>query len=205
MPKLGMAPIRRKQLVEAAIAVIHEVGFSNATVVRIAKKAGVSSGIVHHYFASKDDLLFETMRSLLADLRTDTVARLSEARTPAERIRAIIDASFGEAQFDAQVFSAWLALYGNARQSERLQRILDIYHRRLNSSLMHDLRKLMDERGARRLADGIAAMIDGLWLRYALSGQPPDPEVPRTLTRDYFTAACNQTSNTGTGGLRVAS
>ena len=203
MPKLGMAPIRRRQLVEAAIAVIHEVGFANATVVRIARKAGVSSGIVHHYFASKDDLLFETMRSLLADLRADTVARLSAATTPAERIRAIIDASFGEAQFDAQVFSAWLALYGNARQSQRLQRILEIYHRRLNSSLLHDLRKLMDEAPATRLAEGIAAMIDGLWLRYALRGQPPDPDIPRALTREYFMAACEQTSNMGMGGLRV--
>lgn len=205
MPKLGMAPIRRKQLVEATIAVIHELGFANATVVRIAKKAGVSSGIVHHYFASKDDLLFETMRSLLADLRADTVAGLSAATTPTERICAIIDASFGEAQFDAPVFSAWLALYGNARQSQRLQRILDIYHRRLHSSLMHDLRKLMDEAAAGRLAEGIAAMIDGLWLRHALSGKPRDPDIPRALTREYFMAACEQTFNTATGGLRVAS
>ena len=74
MPKLGMAPIRRKQLVAAAIAVIHEDGFARATVARIARRAGVSSGIVHHYFADKDDLLLSTMRSLLADLRADAVA-----------------------------------------------------------------------------------------------------------------------------------
>ena len=67
MPKLGMAPIRRKQLVSAAISVIHEDGFARATVARIARRAGVSSGIVHHYFADKDDLLLSTMRSLLAD------------------------------------------------------------------------------------------------------------------------------------------
>ena len=48
MPKLGMAPIRRRQLIEAAIAVIHEDGFAQATVARIARRAGVSSGIVHH-------------------------------------------------------------------------------------------------------------------------------------------------------------
>ena len=58
MPKLGMVPIRRRQLVEAAIAVIHEDGFTRATVARIAKYAGISSGMVHHYFKDKDDLLF---------------------------------------------------------------------------------------------------------------------------------------------------
>ena len=96
MPKLGMAPIRRKQLVEAAIAVIHEQGFANATVARIARQAGISAGMVHHYFKDKDDLLFATMRHLLAELRADAVARLSRAADPRQRIRAIIDACFGE-------------------------------------------------------------------------------------------------------------
>jgi len=192
MPKLGMAPIRRRQLVEAAIAVIHEEGFGQATVARIARRAGVSSGMVHHYFEDKDDLLFTTMRHLLAELRADAAARLSRATSPRERIRAIIDACFSEAQFDEQVFSAWLALYGNARQSPRLQGILSIYHRRLRSSLMHELRHLAPLPEAMRMAEGIGAMIDGLWLRYALTGKPDQPETPRALTHDYVTAALEQ-------------
>ena len=205
MPKLGMGPIRRKQLVEAAIAVIHEHGFSNATVVRIASQAGISTGMVHHYFKDKDDLLFATMRHLLAELRSDAIARLSRAAGPAERIRAIIDACFGEEQFEEQVFSAWLALYGNARQSGRLQSILSLYHRRLRSSLIHELRRLVPEEEAQRLAEGIGAMIDGLWLRYALTGKPRDPETPRALTHDYVLAALEQSFNPARGGLNMPS
>ncbi len=205
MPKLGMAPIRRQQLVEAAISVIHEQGFNHATVARIARQAGVSSGMVHHYFKDKDELLFATMRHLLADLRVDASARLKAARTPRDRIRAIIDASFGDAQFDERVFSAWLALYGNARQSERLQRILGIYHRRLRSSLLHDLKHLIGADDAERLAEGIAAMIDGLWLRYALTGKPDNSGTPRALTRDYFAASLEQSFNRAREGLREAS
>lgn len=205
MPKLGMGPIRRKQLVDAAIAVIHEQGFSHATVARIARKAGVSSGIVHHYFADKDELLFETMRSLLAELRRDAAARLAAAVTPKDRIGAVIDASFGDGQFEEQVFSAWLALYGNARQSPRLQRILLLYHRRLHANLVHDLRKLVPEPEARRVAEGIAAMIDGLWLRYALTGKPDDARQPRSLTREYFDAVLAQAFNRPADTLRVAS
>ena len=201
MPKLGMAPIRRKQLVDAAIAVIHEQGFANATVLRIARRAGISAGMVHHYFHDKDDLLFATMRHLLAELRADAVARLSAAKGPQQRIRAIIDACFGDAQFDEQVFSAWLALYGNARQSERLSSILSIYHRRLRSSLLHELRRLLPAPEAFRLADGIGAMIDGLWLRYALTGKPDNPETPRGLTRDYLASSLDQASNRAVGGL----
>lgn len=195
MPKLGMAPIRRKQLVEAAIATIHVHGFANATVARIAAQAGISAGMVHHYFKDKDELLFATMRHLLAELRSDAVARLSRTEDPRLRIRAIIDACFGDSQFDEQVFSAWLALYGNARHSPRLMNILSVYHRRLRSSLLHDLRRLVAESDALRLSDGIAAMIDGLWLRYALTGKPADPETPRALTRDYLAATLAQTTN----------
>jgi TetR/AcrR family transcriptional repressor of bet genes len=189
MPKLGMRPIRRKQLVTAAIAAIHEHGFANATVARIARSAGVSSGIVHHYFADKDELLFETMRSLLRELRRDTASRQRAARTSRERINAIIDASFGEGQFNKQVFSAWLALYGNARHSKHLQRILTLYHRRLRANLMYDLVKMMNRARAADLAEGIGAIIDGLWLRYALTGKPKDPGHPRRLARAYFEAS----------------
>ena len=203
MPKLGMAPIRRRQLVEAAIAAIHEHGFANATVARIAAQAGISAGMVHHYFKDKDELLFATMRHLLAELRMDAVARLSLAASPRERIRAIIDACFGDSQFEERVFSAWLALYGNARQSPRLMNILSLYHRRLRSSLLHDLRRIVSEADALRLADGIAAMIDGLWLRYALTGKPANPETPRALTRDYLAAALMRTSNVDRAGLKM--
>lgn len=205
MPKLGMAPIRRKQLVEAAIAAIHEHGFANATVARIARRAGISAGMVHHYFEDKDELLVATMRHLLAELRADAVARLATCRDPESRIGAIIDACFGDSQFDGQVFSAWLALYGNARQSPRLMSILSLYHRRLRSSLLHDLRRLVGEAEANRLADGIAAMIDGLWLRYALTGKPDHPETPRALTRDYLAAALARPSNASRGRLNIAS
>lgn len=189
MPKLGMGPIRRKQLVEAAIAVIHEQGFAQATVARIARRAGVSSGIVHHYFEDKDELLFATMRAMLVQLRREATLRLARAGSASERIGGLIDASFAESQFDERVFSAWLALYGNARQSEKLQRILAIYHGRLRSNLVHDLRKMTSREDAHRIAEGIAAIIDGLWLRYALTGKPSHPEEPRALTRGYVASA----------------
>ena len=71
------------------------------------------------------------------------------------------------------------------------------------SSLLHDLRRLVPEPEALRLADGIAAMSDGLWLRYALTGKPANPETPRALTRDYLAAALARTSNMDRAGLKM--
>jgi TetR/AcrR family transcriptional regulator, transcriptional repressor of bet genes len=195
MPKLGMGPIRRKQLVEAVIASIHVDGYANATVARIARRAGVSAGIVHHYFSSKDELLSETMRSLLAELRRDAVARLRQAETPRQRLDAVIDATFGDGQFSEQIFSAWLAFYGNARQSPTLRRMLELYQRRLRANLLHDLVRLGERRRAEEVADVVGAMIDGLWLRYALLGRPRDPTIPRRLARQCLDAQLAQASS----------
>ncbi|WP_137391750.1 transcriptional regulator BetI [Rhodoligotrophos defluvii] len=185
MPKLGMAPIRRRQLIDAAIMSIHDHGLQDATVSKIAARAGVSAGIVHHYFKDKDDLLFETMRHLLEDLRQAAVARLAKARTPVERVHAIIDACLADEQFAPEVMAAWLALYGQAKHSPRLLRILRVYARRLRSDLANALKPMVGAERVKTVAEGTVAMIDGLWLQYALHGGPDDPKVPRTLTRDY--------------------
>src|SRR4030095_8696194 len=103
MPNRGMKPIRRQQLIDAAIASIHEHGYSSATVARIARKAGVSTGIVHHYFTDKTDLLAATMRAMLDVLRREAVERMRSAKTPTDRIYAIIHASYGDAQFAEEV------------------------------------------------------------------------------------------------------
>ena len=73
MPKLGMEPIRRRQLIDATIAAIDENGFADATISRISARAGVSTGVVHHYFRNKDDLLEATLRDLANTLRREVV------------------------------------------------------------------------------------------------------------------------------------
>ena len=185
MPKVGMKPVRRAQLIAAAISSIHEYGLADATLARIARKAGVSTGIIHHYFDDKNDLIFETMRSLLEELRVEVVQGLKRADDPRSRLMAVIEASFGSKQFSVEVMTAWLALYGSAQSSGELSRIIKIYASRLHSNLRHEFRQLMDDDKAQTAAEGAAAMIDGLWLKYALQGGKPGADRALQLLRDY--------------------
>ncbi len=187
MPKVGMAPIRRQQLIIATIDAIHQHGLADATVARIAARAGVSSGIVHHYFTGKDDLLFEVMRTMLRDLRADGLARIAAQSTPAGRLNAVISACFDSSQFTPAVMSAWLALYGSVRQSKELDRIIRLYHRRLRSNLLSGLRPLAGDR-AEAIAAGIGAMIDGLYLRAALRTSENDKESAIAMVTEYAAA-----------------
>lgn len=187
MPKVGMEPIRRKQLIEATIASIHEAGFAHTTLAEIGRRSGLSTGIVAHYFRDKGGLLQATMQSLAETLRRNVVDCLRRARTPEDRVLAVIDANFSPDQCAPEVITAWLAFWAQVRQDPKLARIQRIYHRRLESNLLHGLRPLLPKSQARRLATGLAAVIDGLWLRAALAGGNMEAGEARGLARDYFT------------------
>ena len=135
MPKVGMEPVRRKALVDAALRVIGDHGSLSVTMSEIAKEAGVSAALAHHYFGSKEHLLLETIRALLRQLRDDTVAALRQATTTREKLSALIRVSFQADQFAPETIAAWLAFYAEAQRSEETRRFLVIYARRLRSNL----------------------------------------------------------------------
>jgi TetR/AcrR family transcriptional repressor of bet genes len=187
MPKVGMEPIRRRQLIAATIASIHEEGLANTTLSQISRRAGLSAGIVSHYFQDKAGLLEATMRSLTESLRRRVIAQQADAHTPEERVFAVIDASFAPDQCAPEVVTAWLSFWSQVGQSATLARIQAIYERRLASNLLYALNRLLPGTEARRLAAGLAALIDGLWLRCALTGGALAPDDARAIARDYFT------------------
>lgn len=189
MPKVGMEPVRRKALVDAALSVIGDRGSLTVTMSEIARRAGVSPALAHHYFGSKDRLLIETIRFLLRQLRDDSVKALKEADTPRARLSAIIRVNFQADQFAPETIAAWLAFYAEAQRSEETRRFLVIYARRLRSNLLADLRRLCPADAAERIAEGAAAMIDGLYIRQSLRSVPSSIEASISLTEDYISSA----------------
>ncbi len=188
MPKIGMEPLRRKALIDAAIAAIGNRGSLDVTMSDIASRAGVSSALAHHYFGAKDDLLNATMRHILAELGEDSVKALRKAETARKRISAIIAVNFSAVQFRQDTVYAWLAFYVEAQHSAPLRRLLRIYARRLHSNLMSGLLPLMPQAEAARMAEAIAALIDGLYIRRALRDGLPNPSSAAALVEDYVDA-----------------
>jgi betaine-aldehyde dehydrogenase len=162
--------VRRSQLIAATIDTMAEVGFAATTLALIGQQAGISPGLVAHYFRDKDGLLEATLRSLAARLTRATAVNLAAATTPLGRIKAVIDSYLAVEQFDRRTSTVWLAFWGEALHSPRLKRIESAYQRRMLSNLRHGLKPLVGPRAAVPLAISIAAMIDGLWLRATLSG-----------------------------------
>ena len=192
MPKIGMEPLRRKSLIDAAISAIGNRGSLDVTMSDIAGRAGVSSALAHHYFGAKDDLLHATMRHILFELGADSMNALRKAATPRKRISAVIAVNFSAVQFREETVYAWLAFYVEAQHSAPLRRLLRIYARRLHSNLMSGLRPLMPAAEAARMAEAIASLIDGLYIRRALRDGLPNPSSAAALVEDYVDAKLAQ-------------
>ena len=173
---------RRVQLVEVTIDSLAEVGYVGTTLAEIAGRAGVSPGLVAHYFDDKDGLLEAAFRTLARTLATRVRARLALARTPRGRVQAVIDTNLAPEEFDKRTGTAWLAFWGQVLHVRGLKRVQTAYQRRMLSNLRNDLRRMIPGEDARSLAAMIAAMIDGVWLRAALSEwQEADSESARAL------------------------
>ncbi|HUG61238.1 MAG TPA: transcriptional regulator BetI [Methylomirabilota bacterium] len=168
---------------------MHDRGMAGLTMGDIARRAGVSSALAHHYFGSKDDLLLATMRHLLDELGAEFKRRLSHADDPMSRVAAIIEGNFAPTQFQPAVISAWLAFYLQSQHDDEAARLLKVYLRRLDSNLVHALGDMLPPDLARDTARGAAAMIDGLWLRSALPAGDIGAAEAIRLVKDYVMRA----------------
>src|ERR1700723_1627677 len=134
---------RRRQLVEVTIDSLAELGYVGTTLAQIALRAGVSTGLVAHYFGDKDGLLDAAFRALARRVGNQVRARLRQVSTPRGRIQAVIDANLAPEEFEQRTGTAWLAFWGQVLHVESLKRVQSVYQRRMLSNLRSSLKKLV--------------------------------------------------------------
>ncbi len=185
MPKLGMQPIRKQALVNATIVEIGQAGSLDVTVSQIAKRAGMSSALAHHYFGSKEDMFLAAMRHILTLYGAEVRGALAVANGPEARLQAILYASFSPGNFRREVVGAWLNFWVLAQTVPAARRLLGVYQGRLRSNLRACLRSRDD---AVAIADGLGALIDGLYLREVLKDGAPDGAAAVATAMAYLDA-----------------
>lgn len=185
-PTAGRPETRRRALIGATLREIADRGSLDVTVAQIAERAGVSSALAHHYFGAKEDLILATMRHLLRDFGAGAAAELRSAVGPRARLSGLVRASFAPDQFHRATIGAWLTFYAKALSSPAAARLLTVYQRRLRSNLIHELGAFMPREDAGHAADGVGALIDGVYLREALARRPTSPSAAIALVEDYL-------------------
>ncbi|ATD00599.1 MAG: transcriptional regulator BetI [Pseudomonadota bacterium] len=169
MPKVGYEPIRRQQLIDATLNSVAELGLKATTINTISKRAGLSSGIISHYFGSKNGLIEATVRYLLTSLKSSLISKIDENISQQQRLMLIVEANFSVVQKQAHVTKTWLSFWAESMHDEQLHRLQAVNAKRLYSNLLYSFKTLLPYEQALQAATLSAAMIDGLWLRAVLT------------------------------------
>lgn len=180
----SISEIRRQELMAAAMKVVEMKGFAGATLEQVAKQAGASKGIVLHYFKNKQQLFEHAMRFGNAELRRTAVKRLREARTPHERLWAVIAVNFEDEFFRPEICQAWLSLCAEVAHNDQFRRLQVAIHSRMNSNLVSALRQLLPDDEAREYAIALSGLVDGLWLRRAIHPDGLTQDVAINILRE---------------------
>ena len=161
---------RRNQLVRSAIAVLAETGIVDFTLTDVARRASVSPALIVHYFGDKDCLLEAVFRLLVARVTALPMRVLAASNDAETRLKSFVRAHLSPEESTMEASRTWLSFWGMALYCPPIARLQRVHQQRMLSNLRHDLRKLVMPSEVTRIAETIAALIDGFWLRSALAG-----------------------------------
>lgn len=194
MPRPVMKQVRQQQLINATLMSVERHGLQNTTINTISGIAGMSSGIISHYFSGKQGLIEATLKYLLNELKQALITKgSSKTLTPINRLFLIVEVNFTELQRSSAVTKTWLSFWSQAMHDPVLARLQNINSQRLYSNLLFSYKQLMPDLAATNAAKQTAAMIDGFWLRSALSTTPEeDFKQAQILSKAFISTVIEQ-------------
>ncbi|GGU98656.1 TetR family transcriptional regulator [Actinomadura cremea] len=91
-PRSFIEQARRAQIVAAAVQVVAEAGYANASLARIAEQAGISKGVITYHFSGKDEILRLVVTGFFERAWSHMEARIAAEPTALGQVRAWIGA-----------------------------------------------------------------------------------------------------------------
>ena len=176
---------RRRQIIDTAIDTIASRGLAGASLAEIARKAGISKGVISYHFEGKGELVEEILSRLLRDPAEFIKPRVDAAGTPQDKLRAYIGANFEFMKSHRNNYVALVALWESKAASQGSNRSMaDAYapSRHYLSRILEageaggELRSLPHE----TMASVIQAAIDGVMLQWVLDEAAVDLDACRS-------------------------
>ena len=179
---------RRAELIAAASRVIARDGLAGATTRRIAAEAGVPPGLVHYWFADKNDLLMavinDTLGPIEAAVSAGTAATRDDDASSLDRLRAAFQVMQGD---DRGRQIAMYEMTAFALRDEHLTDVARHQYRTYQRVAAESVSSWADTANAQLPADPavvgqfLAALVDGLMLAWLVNPETTDVDSVLTL------------------------
>jgi AcrR family transcriptional regulator len=126
MPKIVDHAARRDEIALVACRVVAAHGFDQASMVRIAREAGYTTGMLAHYFDSKQDIIIAALRLILR--RIEERLTLPAGATPPDLLTLLTEALPVDTHRRIEC-AFWTTFWGQVSADKRLKRINAWVHR----------------------------------------------------------------------------
>lgn len=169
---------RRQDLIDATLDCISELGLKGATVREVAARAGVTPGLIRHYFTSKDQMLQAAYREIMSGMTSKVSAAADKGQKSARaRLADFIAANLTPPVADGRALSLWAAFISHVRVDPAFAGIHRESYLAFRSELEVLVQAVLEEAGnpadaarCRELSIAINGVIDGLWIEGTLVG-----------------------------------
>ena len=167
----------KKQLfIDAAICSLANHGYKGTTVRQIAKYAGVTPGLLTHYYQGKEVLIAESYKYLATQFLDDFQNKINEGiDNPISALRGFFQNIFAPENLGKRYLRVWLVFWTLTLTEESLRNTHKDIYKEYTKSLENILRSAYlyndldpSKKNLHSLSVGILAMLDGLWLECCL-------------------------------------
>jgi AcrR family transcriptional regulator len=191
MPKVVDHDERRREILEATWQVVAREGLGSATVRRIAEEACCTTGLVTHYFASKDEILVAALRRVHV-AAGERMARHLGQDGGLKALEAVLLEALPMSVESVLEWRVWMTFWGQAlsgdtlvaEQARRYREWRQLVQGLLRSaSARGELRPRID---VARTTDEIVALVDGLGIQASLEPRRLTPARLRSIVRGHL-------------------
>ncbi len=166
MGRKSISHIRKPEILRHTYKVVEEEGFMGMTIGKIATRMGVNSGLLIHYFKSKEGLIMEMVDYLYESSMTAYLEELKGYTTPKERLEGLLDMVFDISgtmpQRDAVFWSCYAMGFRNSQIRDKIKgmmkKFIEFGMAEIEAWEENDLVKVADKE---RVAATILALSEG--------------------------------------------
>jgi len=179
---------RRQSLVEATARALARHGVAGTSVRSICAEAGVSPGLLRHYFAGVDEAIACAYRwtGTRVNAALDE-AILAAGPEPRARLLAYLAASFRPPIADGELLATWLAFWSMTPVDARIGELHEAVYAEFRGGMDGLIRALRPDLADTRLVTvALTALIDGLWLELSLGKAPFTPQEAEALAARWL-------------------
>lgn len=191
----------RQRLIEATADLIADEGIASTSVTRIIEKAGLSRGMVHLHFASKDALLIEVAEEMSRQYFARLDSFVAKAGPlPQQTLEAVIAGDLSEQILSRKWVNIWYAFRGAARSDSEFMAHSNTRDDVLRGMIFEAYLQLSGENRnraplARDAMHGTIALLEGMWTDFFLHSDAFNRETAKRIVFRFVSALFPQAFN----------